>query len=95
MRPNWQIIWQKKGLPFREAHEIVGKLVLDSIKHGKNIQDWDLEELQAYHPLIEEDIYIYLRPETAVQRRNSLGGTGFEQVKYQIEQEKKELKGKN
>ena len=85
----------EKGLPFREAHEIVGELVLDSIKHGKNIQDWDLEELQVYHPLIEEDIYIYLRPETAVQRRNSLGGTGFEQVKYQIEQAKKELKGEN
>ena len=85
----------EKGLPFREAHEIVGKLVLDSIKHGKNIQDWDLEELQAYHPLIEEDIYIYLRPETAVQRRNSLGGTGFEQVKYQIKQAKKELEGEN
>ena len=85
----------EKGLPFREAHEIVGKLVLDSIKHGKNIQDWDLEELQVYHPLIEEDIYIYLRPETAVQRRNSLGGTGFEQVKFQIEQAKKELKREN
>ena len=85
----------EKGLHFREAHEIVGKLVLDSIKHGKNIQDWDLEELQVYHPLIEEDIYIYLRPETAVRRRNSLGGTGFEQVKYQIEQAKKELKGEN
>ena len=85
----------EKGLPFREAQEIGGKLVLDSIKHGKNIQDWDLEELQVYHPLIEEDIYIYLRPETAVQRRNSLGGTGFEQVKYQIEQAKKELKGEN
>lgn len=85
----------EKGLPFREAHEIVGKLVLDSIKHGKNIQDWDLKELQAYHSLIEEDIYIYLRPETAVQRRNSLGGTGFEQVKYQIEQVKKELEGEN
>lgn len=85
----------EKGLPFREAHEIVGKLVLDSIKHGQNIQDWDLEELQVYHPLIEEDIYIYLRPETAVRRRNSLGGTGFEQVKYQIEQAKKELKGEN
>lgn len=85
----------EKGLPFREAHEIVGKLVLDSIKHGKNIQDWDLEELQVYHPLIEEDIYIYLRPETAVQRRNSLGGTGFEQVKFQIEQAKKELKKGN
>ena len=73
-----------KGLPFREAHEVVGRLVLDSIKSAKNIQDWTLEELQTYHSLIAEDIYVYLQPKTAVQRRNSLGGTGFDQVKYQI-----------
>ena len=69
--------------------------MLDSIKSAKNIQDWTLEELQTYHSLIAEDIYVYLQPKTAVQRRNSLGGTGFDQVKYQIEQAKKELKGKN
>lgn len=84
----------EKGLPFREAHEVVGKLVLDSIKHGKNIQDWSLEELKAYHPLIEADIYVDLRPETAVQRRHSLGGTGFEQVTYQIETAKNAAKNK-
>ena len=84
----------EKGLPFREAHEVVGRLVLDSIKHGKNIQDWSLEELKAYHPLIEEDIYVDLRPETAVQRRHSLGGTGFEQVIYQIETAKNAVKSK-
>lgn len=84
----------EKGLPFREAHEVVGRLVLDSIKHGKNIQDWSLEELKAYHPLIEEDIYVYLRPETAVQRRHSLGGTGFEQVIYQIEAAKNAAENK-
>jgi argininosuccinate lyase len=84
-----------KGLPFREAHEVVGRLVLDSIKSAKNIQDWTLEELQTYHSLIAEDIYVYLQPKTAVQRRNSLGGTGFDQVKCQIEQAKKELKGEN
>ena len=84
-----------QDLPFREAHEVVGRLVLDSIKSAKNIQDWTLEELQTYHSLIAEDIYVYLQPKTAVQRRNSLGGTGFDQVKYQIEQAKKELKGKN
>ena len=78
-----------KGLPFREAHEVVGRLVLDSIKSAKNIQDWTLEELQTYHSLIAEDIYVYLQPKTAVQRRNSLGGTGFDQVKYQIAVAKK------
>ena len=83
-----------KGLPFREAHEVVGRLILDSIKHGKNIQDWSLEELKAYHPLIEEDIYVDLHPETAVQRRHSLGGTGFEQVTYQIEAAKNAVKSK-
>ena len=51
-----------KGLPFREAHEVVGRLVLDSIKSAKNIQDWTLEELQTYHSLIAEDIYVYLQP---------------------------------
>ena len=78
-----------KGLPFREAHEVVGRLVLDSIKPAKNIQDWTSEELQTYHSLISEDIYVYLQPKTAVQRRNSLGGTGFDQVKYQIAVAKK------
>ena len=42
----------EKGLPFREAHEIVGKLVLDSIKHGKNIQDWGLKESRTNFPTI-------------------------------------------
>lgn len=78
-----------KGLPFREAHEVVGRLVLDSIKSAKNLQDWTLEELQTYHSLITEDIYVYLQPKTAVQRRNSLGGTGFDQVEYQIAVAKK------
>ena len=63
--------------------------MLDSIKSAKNIQDWTLEELQTYHSLITEDIYVYLQPKTAVQRRNSLGGTGFDQVKYQIAVAKK------
>ena len=49
-----------KGLPFREAHEVVGRLVLDSIKSAKNIQDWTLEELQTYHSLIAEDILCLL-----------------------------------
>lgn len=74
-----------KGLPFRQAHEIVGKLVLRCTQQGGYLQDIPLQEYQTISPLIEEDIYDALRPETAVKRRNSLGGTGFDQVQQQIE----------
>lgn len=74
-----------KGLPFREAHEIVGKLVLDCTKKGIYLQDVTLADYQAITPLIQEDIYVTLQSKTAVERRNSLGGTGFAQVRWQIE----------
>lgn len=80
-----------KGLPFRQAHEIVGKLVLRCTQKGDYLQDIPLEEYQAISPLIEEDIYVTLQPETAVKRRHSLGGTGFDQVRSQLEHAHKEL----
>ncbi|WP_161979637.1 argininosuccinate lyase [Streptococcus sp. S784/96/1] len=80
-----------KGLPFREAHEIVGKLVLECTKAGHYLQDIPLERYQEISDLIEEDIYVALQSKTAVERRNSLGGTGFEQVRWQIEMAKKEF----
>ncbi len=80
-----------KGLPFREAHEIVGKLVLECTKAGHYLQDIPLERYQEISDLIEEDIYVALQSKTAVERRNSLGGTGFNQVKWQIEIAKAEL----
>ena len=80
-----------KGLPFRKAHELVGHLVLDCIKKGIYLQDVDLQDYQILSPLINEDVYEVLKSRTAVSRRNSLGGTGFESVKKQIEEAKKEL----
>lgn len=80
-----------KGLPFREAHEIVGKLVLDCTKKGIYLQDVTLADYQAITPLIQEDIYVTLQSKTAVERRNSLGGTGFAQVRWQIEAAKAAL----
>lgn len=74
-----------KGIPFRQAHEIVGKLVLECTQKGIYLQDVSLEEYQAINPVIEEDIYDTLASKTAVTRRHSLGGTGFDQVKKQIE----------
>ncbi|UQW98881.1 argininosuccinate lyase [Rummeliibacillus sp. G93] len=74
-----------KGLPFREAHEITGKLVYYCIEHSNFLLDLSLEEMQQASPLIESDVFKVLAPETAVSRRNSQGGTGFEEVRKQIE----------
>lgn len=82
----------KKGLPFREAHEIVGKLVLECSKAVYYLQDIPLERYQQVSPLIEQDIYQTLQSQTAVQRRNSLGGTGFVQIRQELARAKNELK---
>lgn len=81
-----------KGVPFREAHEIVGKLVLTCVQKGCFLGDLPLEEYKDVNPLFEDDIYKVLDPYTAVERRNSAGGTGFAQVKLAIEKAKTLLK---
>ncbi|MFV0558950.1 MAG: argininosuccinate lyase [Enterococcus sp.] len=78
-----------KGIPFRQAHEIVGKLVIEGIQNGRFLQDIPLEEYQAIAPVIEADIYEKLDSINAVKNRHSLGGTGFDQVQHQINQAKK------
>ena len=80
-----------KGLPFRQAHEVVGQLVLECTKQGIYLQDVTLERYREISSLIEDDIFETLDSHTAVKRRNSLGGTGFDQVKWQIQLAKKEL----
>jgi argininosuccinate lyase len=80
-----------KGVPFREAHEIVGKLVLDCIQKGCYLADLPLGEYKSMNPLFDEDIYEALNPYNAVERRNSAGGTGFSQVELQIEKAKTSL----
>lgn len=77
-----------KGMPFREAHEVTGKLVFTCIQKGIFLLDLPLDEMQKESKLIEQDVYDVLAPEAAVRRRNSLGGTGFDQVRLQIEKAK-------
>jgi argininosuccinate lyase len=73
-----------KGLPFRDAHEVIGKIVLYSIQNGKYLLDLSLDEYQQFSPLFESDIYVILSPEHVVSARNSYGGTSPLQVKEQI-----------
>ena len=81
-----------KGVPFREAHEIVGKTVLHCIQKGIYLQDISLEEYGQIHPVIGEDVYEMLKSHTAVARRNSLGGTSFENIKKEVMRAKELLK---
>ncbi|MFO3689618.1 argininosuccinate lyase [Staphylococcus felis] len=74
-----------KGIPFREAHEIVGKVVLWSIQNNLYLLDVPIDVYQSYHPMIEHDIYNYLQPDEAVKRRQSYGGTSQKSVSQQIE----------
>jgi argininosuccinate lyase len=69
-----------KGVPFREAYNIVGQVVKTCLSQGKLLKDLSLPEWQAIHLLFSEDIYEAIKPERVVAARNSYGGTGFEQV---------------
>lgn len=77
-----------KGLPFREAHEVIGKIVLYAIQKGQFLLDLTLEEYKQFNSLFEEDIFEKLDPTNVVKARNSAGGTGHDQVKIQLEQAK-------
>jgi argininosuccinate lyase len=70
-----------KGMPFRRAHEVVGKLVLHCIENNKFLLDLTGTEFKEASNLFEDDIYHVLEPKTVVARRNSAGGTGFDQVR--------------
>ncbi len=80
-----------KGVPFREAYNLVGKVVKTSVAAGKLLKDLSLEEWQALHPAFESDIYDAIAPRQVVAARNSAGGTGFEQVNQAIATAKKLL----
>ncbi|WP_110927214.1 argininosuccinate lyase [Bacillus massiliglaciei] len=80
-----------KGMPFREAHEVVGKLVLFCVQKGCYLADLPLNQFKQASSLFEEDIYEALNPYQAVKRRNSAGGTGFEQVRSALEKASKIL----
>lgn len=73
-----------KGVPFREAYNLVGKVVKTCLASGKLLKDLSLAEWQELHPAFEEDIYQAITPRQVVAARNSYGGTGFEQVRLAL-----------
>ncbi len=71
----------RKGLPFRDAHEVVGKAVQYGVVHGKDLADMSLEELRRFSPVIDADVFEVLTLEGSVAARNHIGGTAPEQVR--------------
>jgi len=78
----------KKGLPFRQAHEVSGKAVHYCIEKKIWLKDLSHEEFKELSPLFEADILEAIKPETCVKNRNSFGGTSYTQVENQLQMAK-------
>jgi argininosuccinate lyase len=74
----------KKGLAFRDAHEVVGQAVAFAIDAGKDLSACTLEELQGFDARIEADVFEVLTLEGSLNARNITGGTAPEQVRFQV-----------
>ena len=81
----------KKGLPFRDAHEVVARAVRHAEAKGCDLSDLNLEELRGFSDLIEADIYEVLTLEGSLRSRNHIGGTAPEQVRAAIGRARKHL----
>jgi argininosuccinate lyase len=73
-----------RGMPFRSAHALVGKIVRVCVERGCKIEDLPLKELRRFSPRIERDVYKYLSPQAAVDRRRSEGGTAPANVRRRL-----------
>ncbi|MEX2540424.1 MAG: argininosuccinate lyase [Trueperaceae bacterium] len=74
----------RRGMPFREAHDVVGRLVAEALRRGVDLQDLSLEEMRNASDVIEQDVFDTLELERVVDARNSYGGTSRDQVEHQI-----------
>ena len=74
----------RQGLPFREAHEVVGRAVRHAIARGRELGDLPLEELRALSPLIGRDVYPALTVEASLRARSVIGGTAPDAVRQQL-----------
>ena len=81
----------KKNVPFRDAHEIVGRLVLYGIEHGKALDDFSLEEFRNISEYFDYDIYDAISLKTCVEKRNTKGAPGLTAIMNEIKESKKLL----
>lgn len=75
-----------KGLPFRQAHAVVGRIVGDCVREGVTLQQLTTDELRSYSELFDDDAHEALDIDNIVRRRTTLGGTGHDAVRAQLAQ---------
>ena len=80
-----------KGMPFREAHAVVGRIVGECVAHGIALQDLTPDEFRSYSPLFGDDVENALDIAAIVSRRTTYGGTGNDAVRRQLEEAEKVL----
>jgi len=83
----------RKGIPFRDAHEIVGKAVALGVREGKDLSEISLDDLRQFSADIEEDVFTVLTLEGSVAARDHIGGTAPTQVRAAIERARKRMAG--
>ena len=81
-----------KGVPFREAHEMVGRIVRECVESGQHLEDLPMSRLRHYSRSFDEDVAKYIRLESCVERRRSAGGTSSRLVGEAIRQAKRTLR---
>jgi len=84
----------KKGLPFRQAHDIVGKLVQYAISKNKGFHELSLKEYRNFSPLFADDVY-GITAEASVEARNAVGGTAPKQVAAALSRARKLVRASN
>ncbi len=84
----------RKGMPFRQAHEIVGRLVRRCLARRCRLEELSLEELQAASPLFDRDVFRYIALEACIERRRATGGTATVTVKKAIGAAKARLRSR-
>ncbi|MEZ8039897.1 argininosuccinate lyase [Vibrio sp. 1F263] len=80
-----------KGIPFREAHHIVGVTVVAAIAKGCALEELTIAEMKEFSEVIEEDVYDILTIESCLEKRSALGGVSPQQVAYAVDQAEKRL----
>jgi len=82
----------KKGLAFRDAHDVVGRAVSYGLKERKDLSEFTIDELKNFNSLIEEDIFNVISLEGSINARNHLGGTSPKQILIAIKTGRKSIK---
>jgi argininosuccinate lyase len=83
----------QKGMPFRDAHEVSGRIVSYCISSGKEPEELSISEMKTFSTMLEEDIFEFIKPEVCLSRRDTEGGPSERKVREAIERGRKYVAG--